>query len=117
MALLSLCFFSCIRRLIFPELGPIEDSPPFPAPPAEEPALSFVHGMINEEQQRAVMDVVQGRQAHAPYIIFGPPGTGKTLTLIEAIIQVRHAHIYTIQQRNRTSLTPLSERNQCMCSL
>lgn len=43
----------------------------------------------NEEQSRAVYQVVAGTSRPAPYLIFGPPGTGKTVTMVEAIKQVR----------------------------
>nr|XP_056700824.1 helicase MOV-10 [Euleptes europaea] len=42
----------------------------------------------NEEQRRAVHQVVAGTSRPAPYLIFGPPGTGKTVTMVEAIKQV-----------------------------
>ncbi|XP_015264039.1 PREDICTED: putative helicase MOV-10, partial [Gekko japonicus] len=42
----------------------------------------------NEEQRRAVYQVVAGTSRPAPYLIFGPPGTGKTVTMVEAIKQV-----------------------------
>ncbi|XP_060087208.1 helicase MOV-10 isoform X2 [Heteronotia binoei] len=42
----------------------------------------------NEEQSRAVYQVVAGTSRPAPYLIFGPPGTGKTVTMVEAIKQV-----------------------------
>ncbi|NXD64784.1 SDE3 helicase, partial [Eolophus roseicapillus] len=42
----------------------------------------------NEEQCRAVTNIVTGMSRPAPYLVFGPPGTGKTVTLVEAIKQV-----------------------------
>ncbi|XP_077191029.1 helicase MOV-10 isoform X2 [Paroedura picta] len=42
----------------------------------------------NEEQSRAIHQVVAGTSRPAPYLIFGPPGTGKTVTMVEAIKQV-----------------------------
>ena len=42
----------------------------------------------NEEQKRAVENIVGGGLPGVPYIIFGPPGTGKTVTIVEAIHQV-----------------------------
>lgn len=42
----------------------------------------------NEEQCRAVTNIVTGMSRPAPYLIFGPPGTGKTVTVVEAIKQV-----------------------------
>ncbi|NWU50070.1 M10L1 helicase, partial [Dromas ardeola] len=42
----------------------------------------------NEEQCRAVTQIVTGMSRPAPYLIFGPPGTGKTVTIVEAIKQV-----------------------------
>ncbi|NXP01025.1 SDE3 helicase, partial [Certhia brachydactyla] len=42
----------------------------------------------NEEQCRAVTQIVTGMSRPAPYLIFGPPGTGKTVTMVEAIKQV-----------------------------
>ncbi|NWT40164.1 SDE3 helicase, partial [Chroicocephalus maculipennis] len=42
----------------------------------------------NEEQCRAVTNIVTGMSRPAPYLIFGPPGTGKTVTIVEAIKQV-----------------------------
>lgn len=46
---------------------------------------------LNPEQEQAVKHVLNlhaGREAAAPYIIFGPPGTGKTVTLLECLIQL-----------------------------
>lgn len=43
---------------------------------------------VNEEQKKAVYDIVHCYHGRAPYIVFGPPGTGKTLTVVESVIQV-----------------------------
>ncbi|KAJ6657968.1 hypothetical protein lerEdw1_001758 [Lerista edwardsae] len=50
--------------------------------------LSFYDLSLNEEQRKAVHQVVAGTSRPAPYLIFGPPGTGKTVTMVEAIKQV-----------------------------
>ncbi|GLV31202.1 armitage [Carabus blaptoides fortunei] len=42
----------------------------------------------NEEQQQAVMNILNATSGNVPYIVFGPPGTGKTVTIVEAIIQI-----------------------------
>ncbi|XP_025018774.1 putative helicase MOV-10 isoform X1 [Python bivittatus] len=61
----------------------------------------------NEEQKRAVYQVVSGISRPAPYLIFGPPGTGKTVTMVEAIKQVLHcikgAHVLACAPSNSAS--------------
>jgi len=49
-----------------------------------------VDGRLNEEQLRAVRNIVRHTNVNrgCPYVLFGPPGTGKTSTIVEAILQV-----------------------------
>lgn len=49
----------------------------------------------NEEQQRAVRNILAFSSYPAPFLIFGPPGTGKTMTLVEAVKQVRTKPSYS----------------------
>lgn len=58
----------------------------------DEAAIQWVNHIINEEQRRAVLDIVNQTQGSLPYILYGPPGTGKTLTVIEAILQICRHH-------------------------
>lgn len=44
---------------------------------------------INQEQEQAIRNIVNGVAYPAPYILYGPPGTGKTTTIVEAICQIR----------------------------
>ncbi|XP_053100870.1 helicase MOV-10 isoform X2 [Hemicordylus capensis] len=61
----------------------------------------------NEEQVKAIHQVVGGTSRPAPYLIFGPPGTGKTVTMVEAIKQVVHcmedSHVLACAPSNSAS--------------
>lgn len=54
------------------------------APAAQPVALHPMDRRLNEEQLRAVRNVVQHshRDIGCPYIIFGPPGTGKSISFV-----------------------------------
>ncbi|XP_055536928.1 putative helicase MOV-10 [Wyeomyia smithii] len=42
----------------------------------------------NDEQQTAIVSILNETAKPAPYILFGPPGTGKTSTLVESVAQI-----------------------------
>merc|ERR1719495_2163914 len=76
---------STVANFLFPTL------PSYANPPSSNIEVrSFFNRTIegNEEQKRAVRQIVNGGIPGVPYIIFGPPGTGKTVTMVEAIKQV-----------------------------
>lgn len=54
--------------------------------------FSFYNPLIekNNEQKKAVNNIVRNSSGPVPYIVFGPPGTGKTITIVEAILQLKH---------------------------
>ncbi|XP_049608484.1 putative helicase mov-10-B.1 [Syngnathus scovelli] len=70
------------------------------------PELSFYNRQLeqNDEQCRAVRNIVAGTSRPAPYLVFGPPGTGKTVTLVEAIKQLykvqKECHILACASSN-----------------
>ncbi|KAL3911469.1 MAG: hypothetical protein SGILL_007271, partial [Bacillariaceae sp.] len=61
--------------------------------------FSWASQTLNEEQQNAVKQIVQGTLRPLPYIIFGPPGTGKTTTIVETVYQLARLHRNTQNQR------------------
>ncbi|OWF53196.1 putative helicase MOV-10 isoform X2 [Mizuhopecten yessoensis] len=42
----------------------------------------------NDEQKKAIHNILSGISRPAPYLVFGPPGTGKTVTIVEAMMQI-----------------------------
>ncbi|XP_042321796.1 helicase MOV-10 [Sceloporus undulatus] len=67
----------------------------------------------NEEQRKAVYQVVAGTSRPAPYLIFGPPGTGKTVTMVEAIKQVLHC----IEGSHVLACAPSNSACDLLCQL
>ncbi|XP_074833527.1 helicase MOV-10 isoform X2 [Carettochelys insculpta] len=65
----------------------------------------------NQEQYRAVWQIVTGLSRPAPYLIFGPPGTGKTVTVVEAIKQVAHC----IQGSHVLACAPSNSASDLLC--
>jgi helicase MOV-10 len=61
--------------------------------------FSWASQTLNEEQQNAVKQIVQGALRPIPYVIFGPPGTGKTTTIVETVYQLARLHTYNSNQR------------------
>lgn len=47
---------------------------------------------LNEEQCRAIRNILLRTHGDFPFVIYGPPGTGKTMTLVEAIYQWAAKH-------------------------
>nr|XP_029733656.1 putative helicase MOV-10 [Aedes albopictus] len=69
----------------------------FPTKTTDEKVIPFDRNQIewfntnlagNDEQQTAVVNIINETARPSPFILFGPPGTGKTSTLVEAIAQI-----------------------------
>ncbi|XP_061487973.1 helicase MOV-10 isoform X2 [Rhineura floridana] len=67
----------------------------------------------NEEQMKAIHQVVTGTSRPAPYLIFGPPGTGKTVTMVEAIKQVLHC----VEGSHVLACAPSNSASDLLCQL
>ncbi|XP_062999361.1 helicase MOV-10 [Elgaria multicarinata webbii] len=67
----------------------------------------------NEEQRKAIHQVVAGTSRPAPYLIFGPPGTGKTVTMVEAIKQV----LCCIEDSHVLACAPSNSASDLLCQL
>ncbi|XP_065335577.1 putative helicase mov-10-B.2 [Cloeon dipterum] len=52
----------------------------------------FMDEMLNQEQRRAVVEILEHRRPHVPYLLVGPPGTGKSATLDEVVLQLATHH-------------------------
>ena len=61
--------------------------------------FSWASQTLNDEQQNAVKQIIQGTLRPIPYVIFGPPGTGKTTTIVETVYQLARLHTYNQNQR------------------
>ncbi|GMH88807.1 hypothetical protein TL16_g11266 [Triparma laevis f. inornata] len=72
-------------RVIFPKTSDFNNSSRILQ--TEFSNLTFVNRDLNDEQRKAVEDVVHGTCSPSPYLIYCPPGTGKTVTMVEAIYQ------------------------------
>ncbi|KAJ7331778.1 hypothetical protein JRQ81_013958 [Phrynocephalus forsythii] len=77
--------------------------------------LSFYNRNLekNEQQKKAICQVVAGASRPAPYIIFGPPGTGKTVTMVEAIKQV----LLCIEGSHVLACAPSNSACDLLCQL
>lgn len=60
--------------------------------PSKPTVVEWINPRLNEEQQRAVLRILEGVFRPMPYIIYGPPGTGKTVTVVEAVLQTFLLH-------------------------
>ncbi|CAI5777818.1 Hypothetical predicted protein [Podarcis lilfordi] len=67
----------------------------------------------NQEQVKAVYQVVAGMSRPAPYLIFGPPGTGKTVTMVEAINQV----LKHVEGSHVLACAPSNSASDLLCQL
>lgn len=47
--------------------------------------FSGLYWKLNDEQKKAVENIILARNKPLPYMLYGPPGTGKTQTLVAAI--------------------------------
>ena len=65
------------NKMIFPQLLDIEENPPLPPLNTRiirAPQLKFYNRTLNQEQQTAVVGIIQSVARPSPYLIYGPPG-------------------------------------------
>jgi len=82
------------HKILFPEMLNMENNPPMTPlnlRVIRSSQLTYYNRTLNQEQESAVVGILQSMARTAPYLIYGPPGTGKTVTLVESILQTMSA--------------------------
>jgi len=82
------------HKILFPQALNMETNPPMTPlnlRVIRSSQLTFYNRTLNQEQESAVVGILQSIARPAPYLIYGPPGTGKTVTLVESILQTLSA--------------------------
>lgn len=74
--------FQVYEKILFPEVSKVYIKSEY------KPIKMWFDKDLNDEQKKAVMNIISGTSYPAPFILYGPPGTGKTVTLVEAIKQI-----------------------------